>query len=270
MRSMHSVLRQNSCRQRSGVRNEWRVKQRNGTKNTICRCDSSPSIWIDAECGSADYIDDEQIQELLHWTPSSNDSEFTDGEQETMLRLPRRECEPLDLRDEDCSDILVVDLLDERASNQLDVALISVLFSHAYELRQTQGEPTSESAWTVSVITPAFVSLTLESSLHETLVASYRRVLCFPLYRSFALCAKVQQDVVALLNRGPLAVLRALLEVKKILDAHEVYYVYAKIWVDDLCVWLSRHRKYASSLLACVSDTRFSSAPQSWSSYPRS
>jgi len=25
---------------------------------------------------------------------------------------------------------------------------------------------------------------------------------------------------------------------KHILDHHEVYYVYSKIWVDDLCVWL--------------------------------
>lgn len=32
--------------------------------------------------------------------------------------------------------------------------------------------------------------------------------------------------------------LRCLLEMKDILDHHEVYYVYSKIWVNHFCVWI--------------------------------
>ncbi|GAW08465.1 SHQ1-domain-containing protein [Lentinula edodes] len=34
------------------------------------------------------------------------------------------------------------------------------------------------------------------------------------------------------------------MEMKDILDHHDVYYVYSKIWLDDLCVWTQ----------ACASD----------------
>lgn len=30
---------------------------------------------------------------------------------------------------------------------------------------------------------------------------------------------------------------RCLLGMKHVLDHHEVYYVYSKVWVDDYCVW---------------------------------
>lgn len=44
-------------------------------------------------------------------------------------------------------------------------------------------------------------------------------------------------------------VVRCLLEVKDILDHHEVYYVYSKIWVDDFCVWTQAYARLVSVLL---------------------
>jgi protein SHQ1 len=73
------------------------------------------------------------------------------------------------------------------------------------------------------------------------LVASYRRSLAFPLYRSFALSEKCRLDVASLLSKGKRITFRCLLEMKDILDHHEVYYIYSKIWVDDFCVWLQAH-----------------------------
>ena len=45
----------------------------------------------------ADYVDDEYIQELLHWrhphAAPVEDFHYTEAENATMLRLPRKECE---------------------------------------------------------------------------------------------------------------------------------------------------------------------------------
>ncbi|RXW17973.1 hypothetical protein EST38_g7889 [Candolleomyces aberdarensis] len=42
-------------------------------------------------------------------------------------------------------------------------------------------------------------------------------------------------------SKGRNTVMRCLLDMKRILDHHEVYYVYSKIWVDDFCVWVQAH-----------------------------
>lgn len=104
----------------------------------------------------------------------------------------------------------------------------------------------------MSNLTPAFTALDPPHSfrytegphifpadeLEETLVPSYRRSLTFPLYRSFGLAEKCKEDVAGFLKNGKRTVLRCLLEMKDILDHHEVYYIYSKIWIDDFCLWI--------------------------------
>ena len=139
-------------------------------------------------------------------------------------------------------------------TRHLYLTLLTLLFSYVYETRTTQHDPTPESAWTISILTPAFSALDPppymdESPLSDplkfdvatltaTFTASYRRSLAFPLYRSFALAEKCRADVAAILARGKRVVTRCLLEMKHILDHHEVYYVYSKVWVEDFCVWM--------------------------------
>lgn len=38
---------------------------------------------------------------------------------------------------------------------------------------------------------------------------------------------------------------RCLLGMKHVLDHHEVYYVYSKVWVDDYCVWTLAYTRHA-------------------------
>ena len=138
---------------------------------------------------------------------------------------------------------------------------MTLLFSIAYDTRTTLADPTSESAWTLSVLTPALASLSpaqapetlrspslpvsgalpiLGSSVTDALVPSYKRALAFPLYRSFALCERCRVDTADVLAGGRRTVLKALLGMKSVLDKHDAYYVYSKIWVDDFCVWVQR------------------------------
>ncbi|CDO70721.1 hypothetical protein BN946_scf184798.g36 [Trametes cinnabarina] len=193
----------------------------------------------DEEHYMADYADDGYIQELIAWlnphTTSTEELQYTEKENLAMLRLPRKEY-----------------LATPEQTHNLYLTLLTLLFAYAYEIRTTQYDPTPESAWTISSLTPAFSALDpppyvffpepepsdfSEAELAATFIASYRRSLAFPLYRSFALAEACRADVAALLARGKRVVTRCLLEMKDILDHHDVYYVYSKIWVDDFCVW---------------------------------
>lgn len=116
---------------------------------------------------------------------------------------------------------------------------------------------------------PAFSALDpcpAPASLHSAFQTLYRRALAFPLYRSFALCQRVQKDVAQLLARGTRAVTRRLLATKKVLDNHDVYYVYSKIWVDDFCAWITRHTPDAAlkELGSQVDSTRIFKADIGW------
>lgn len=211
------------------------------------RLQHEDSKW-DPEHYMADFADSEQIEQLLAWThpyldPSSfsvGDVVFTEAENATMLRLPRREY-----------------IASPQETRALYLALVTLLFSYAYDARTTQHDPTPESAWTISALTPAFSALdpppypsgvddpaSSSSSdidvreLADSLVPSYRRALAFPLYRSWALAEACRADAGRLLVRGTRTVLRCLLELRAVLDAHEVYYIYSRIWLDDFCRWV--------------------------------
>ncbi|TFK42945.1 SHQ1 protein-domain-containing protein [Crucibulum laeve] len=196
----------------------------------------------DEEYYMADFADDAYIQELLSWehphiAARADAFEYTEEENLKMLQLPRKEY-----------------LSTPTQTHDLYLILITILFSYAYESRTTQHDPTPESAWTICSLTPAFSALDppksslsgFSTNLQEftaqelvtTLVPSYRRSLAFPLYRSFILAEACRKDIARLLIAGKRVIVRCLLELKQILDHHEVYYVYSKIWLDDFCTWV--------------------------------
>ena len=139
----------------------------------------------------------------------------------------------------------ILDLIDPAQSRSLYLNLVSLLFAYCYDMRTTLSDPTPESAWTISSLVPCFSALDTSptTSLLHTLVSSYRRALAFPLYRSWALCEKCRRDVSVLLRSDKRWVLRALLQMKAILDKHDVYYVYSKIWVNDYCTWIQAYAR---------------------------
>jgi protein SHQ1 len=213
----------------------------------------------------ADFADSEQIEELLAWThpylsSSADEVVFTEAENATMLRLPRRECTcTYRYPHSPNAHSPPKDIASPPETRALYLTLLTLLFSYAYDARTTQHDPTPESAWTIAVLTPTFSALdpppypTNANSvddpppsssdintreLAESLIPSYRRALAFPLYRSWALAEACRMDAARLLARGTRTVLRCLLELRAILDVHEVYYVYSRIWLDDFCRWI--------------------------------
>jgi protein SHQ1 len=149
------------------------------------------------------------------------------------------------------------DLASPEETRDIYLTLLTLLFAYAYDARTTQHDPTSESAWTIATLTPAFSaldpppyhstsnippssssSIDWEELVETTLIATYRRALAFPLYRSWTLAESCRKDAAGFLIHGTRTVLRCLLELRAILDAHQVYYVYSRIWLDDFCRWI--------------------------------
>lgn len=220
------------------------------------------NIKFDPEYYAADYImekhpsadDDKQFGGIMAWKSTATRQfaswykhqqqldpqervpvmpvEFTRQEQERMLALPRRTV-----------------LLDGPRERQQTWALVvSLLFAYYFDLRENEGEHNVESAWTVGKLVPQFAFLdaqlhvahegSSDTLLTAALVAAERRALLYPFHRNHKMVRKVWDDVYYTLRAGKRMVLRCLLDVKELFRYHDVYYVYDKIWMDDLCVWM--------------------------------
>lgn len=217
------------------------------------------NIKFDPEYYAADYImekypspdDDKRFKELLEWRAPSTKTflkwykkqqllpeaereqfvsvDFTSKEQEQMLQLPRKSY-----------------LLDDTARTQAMLMVVSVLFAYHYDLRENEGDSNIESAWTVGRLTPqiAFLDSQLVQSgqpallLQLALITGTRRALSYPLHRNYALVQKAWDDVYYNLRGGKRLVVQTLLAIRELFRYHDIYYVYDKIWFEDLCSWI--------------------------------
>ncbi|KAL9940455.1 hypothetical protein V8E36_001160 [Tilletia maclaganii] len=84
--------------------------------------------------------------------------------------------------------------------------------------------------------------------------ASYRRAITFPLHRSWALCEKVRDDVLVLLQAGLKAVSEALAQMEDRLKHAEdvVMHRYAEVWVKPVRDWLEHHGSDQSLALLAI------------------
>ncbi|KAF9172069.1 hypothetical protein BGX21_008302 [Mortierella sp. AD011] len=144
---------------------------------------------------------------------------FSSKEQELMRDLPRREY-----------------ILENAKSTYL--SLVDILFAYSYDLRVSEGDTTVETAWTICKLSPSMAALEQFTTLKETLIASFRRALAYPLNRNWNLAMKVMQDVYVIFKLGRRGILRALLAIKEILDHDDIYYIYSKMFIEDYCVWI--------------------------------
>ncbi|KAG0098921.1 Hsp90 cochaperone shq1 [Podila epicladia] len=144
---------------------------------------------------------------------------FSAKEQEIMRDLPKREY-----------------ILENAKSTYL--GLIDILFAYSYDLRVTEGDANIETAWTICKLSATMAALDQFTTLRETLLASFRRSLAYPLNRNWTLANKVLQDVYVILKLGKRGILRALLAIKDVLDHDDIYYIYSKMFIEDYCVWI--------------------------------
>jgi protein SHQ1 len=80
------------------------------------------------------------------------------------------------------------------------------------------------------------------TSISDVVLACFRRSLVYPLYRNWELSQKVLLDVTIIFKLGKRALLKALLEMKRIIERDEVSFSVGRIWLTDYCVWLQSAR----------------------------
>jgi protein SHQ1 len=149
---------------------------------------------------------------------------------------------------------------DHHPHRRLMLPLVDILFAYVYDHLLTDGEPTVESAWTVSTLSATLAALEDWSdddddditynddtgsaenrNMTRPVVEScLRRSLVYPYLRSFDFAIHVTDHVVQILRRGLRTVIRCILHVRRILDRSELYYLGNKIFVDPYLAWLQK------------------------------
>lgn len=174
----------------------------------------------------ADLFEDDLARQCIHFIPefysiTRDEVTLSEEDQETLLQLPRKE-----------------HLIDKSNRSMVYFGLVDLIFSWSYNHRVTQGENCSESAWNITKLSATLSWLDSFTDIRDVLVSCYRRSLIFPLVRNWQLAQSVLKDTVKILLLGKKQVLRSLLEIQRLLNASEGYYLLNQLYVTDYCVWI--------------------------------
>ncbi|GKT25575.1 Protein Shq1 like protein [Aduncisulcus paluster] len=81
------------------------------------------------------------------------------------------------------------------------------------------------------------------TSLRDLVGTLIRRSLTWSLFRSYSFAIKVLRDCSELFRvGGRVLILSALLRLRKLFNSSDTHYIYNKLWIDDLCVWIQAER----------------------------
>ncbi|XP_052780124.1 protein SHQ1 homolog [Mya arenaria] len=186
----------------------------------------------------------EEMEVVSKSTPVELAVTFTDDEKEVMRKLPKKEY-----------------LLESGEETAVYLGLVDIMFAYVYNHRTTEGENQCESGWTVSKLSSTLSWLEVFTNLQDVLVSSYRRALCYPLFRNWKLCTKIQQDLVTIFRLGRRRLLKCLLEIRNILLDQDCRYVLNDLYITDYCVWIqSASSKRLESLADAIEKTVVSKA----------
>lgn len=193
------------------------------------------------------------VKQYLKWYKKAADNnepmplEFTEKEQNQMQNnLPKKEY-----------------FIDEKCLKSNYITILSLLFSYNFEQVENEGTHNSETSWTIGKLTPqiSFLDQQLlpdpevpENSMIEVTASNdgnngtpsvikaaiecgIKRSLSYPLHRNFKLSNKAWTNTYYLLRGGKRLVIKALLDIHECFRFHDIYYVYNKALLDDLCSW---------------------------------
>ncbi|EDO16721.1 hypothetical protein Kpol_1003p26 [Vanderwaltozyma polyspora DSM 70294] len=182
------------------------------------------------------------VKQYLKWYKNAENKDatmpvdFTEKEQEQMQKnLPNK-------------NYLVQDL------KPLYITILNLLFAYVFEQIENEGVQQTESGWTIGKLTPQLCFLDQQlmvkkevlisenpnediSVIRAAIIAGIRRGLSYPLHRNFELTKKTWNYVYYILRGGKRLIIKCLLTIHELFRFHDVYYVYNKILLDDLCSW---------------------------------
>ncbi|XP_054640900.1 protein SHQ1 homolog isoform X2 [Dunckerocampus dactyliophorus] len=195
----------------------------------------------------ADLFEDDEIKRLLKfqpwWTKHSPSPEhegeaailFSDEEKEQLRKFTNRSY-----------------LLDKTSRYQVWLSLVDILLAYSYEVRSTEGDYNVEAPWTIRKLSGTLCWLETYSSLQEVLVSFGRRVLCYPLYRHFAMVSAAIRDTALMLQSGKACVLKCLLDIHKVFRQNDPAYILNDLYTTDYCIWIQRIKSQKLPALAAT------------------
>ncbi|CCJ30868.1 unnamed protein product [Pneumocystis jirovecii] len=197
------------------------------------------NLKFDEEHYIADYIEDNEIQECINW--ESKEHAILRSLEKKALSSEKKTnfLETITLTKEEQIEILKLPrhIIENPKSTYL--CILSLLFSYSYDARTTQNEPTSESPWTIGKLSPVLSCLDMSfSTIKQIVIACTRRALAYPLYRHWKLIQKCWEDVYCSLRLGKRWILKKFLEIRKLFEQGDTYYLYNKLFLDDYSVWI--------------------------------
>ncbi|KAM7423171.1 hypothetical protein PAMA_010954 [Pampus argenteus] len=195
----------------------------------------------------ADLFEDDEIKRLLEFrawwaklSPSADQEGeaavlFTDDEKEQLRKFTNRSY-----------------LLDKTSRYQVWLSLVDILLAYSYEVRATEGEYNVESPWTIRKLSGTLCWMETYSSLQEVLVSFGRRVLCYPLYRHFAMVSAAVNDTAVILQSGKACVLKCLLDIHRVFRENDPAYILNDLYITDYCIWIQRVKSKKVTALAAA------------------
>jgi protein SHQ1 len=125
--------------------------------------------------------------------------------------------------------------------------LAELILCYTYDALTTKEESTVESLWTIVKLSSSLSWLNTHTHLYDVCRSFIRRVLCFPLYRSFELAVRCIRDTALILLSGRLACVRALLHIKELLDHSETQYCLSALFLNPLLQYLTEQLSESSA-----------------------
>lgn len=181
----------------------------------------------------------------------TRDSYFTSKERQKLVAIPYP---------------LLPDSISNGQTLRLVAGLVDILFAYVYDHLTTMGDPTVESAWTISTLSATLAWLddwlddpqekvandtttTARDLITSVGCSCLRRSLVYPYIRNFDFGRHCLEQVQQIMGHGVRCVIRCLLQVRSILDCSELYYLGNKLWLDPYLAWLQRDAQQIESVL---------------------
>jgi protein SHQ1 len=127
--------------------------------------------------------------------------------------------------------------------------LLDLLVPFVYDHLMTLGDPTVESAWTITTLSNSLSWLDPPETVNDAVISLSRRMLIYPYWRNWEFVTNVWKHTLCILKQGIHSAIKSLLQVRNILEKSESYYVGNKLFVDPYLYWIQQQQYEDSTFL---------------------
>ncbi|XP_013142513.1 PREDICTED: protein SHQ1 homolog [Papilio polytes] len=153
--------------------------------------------------------------------------EFTDDEISLLKDLPNKSY-----------------LLSKSEYNQVMLGLVDILYGYCYDKHTTHNETSVESTWTINKLSATLSWFCVFKEPKEVLISSYRRSLVYPIFRNFDLSRNVHDDLISLLRKGKMFIVKCLLEIYNLFNtSNQPRYILNQLYIKDYLIFVQKCRQ---------------------------